>query len=103
MLYEKSQGEPQVRFYVSKCKYCGKTFIKFQNKTCYCSSQCRSYAAQDQKASFARKYRRMIREGLMVRKETYLGTGCLTENPLGNFEDELLRVRKELNRIGVKT
>ena len=93
MLLKKTLNDPQTQFYISKCKYCGRIFIKFENKTMYC----RIWAIREQKAKYQQKCRKLISNEL---REP--GTTFLSQHALSDFGLEERTVKRELKRIGVK-
>lgn len=102
MLFHKIPGDPQARFYISKCKYCGTKYVKTENKTAFCGDECRCKSKQDSKAKYQRKRRKLIRDGELVSNEAkYIGTGYLSKHPQNDFKDELASILKEKRRIGV--
>lgn len=104
MLLKKTLNDPQTQFYISKCKYCGRIFIKFENKTGYCREACRTWALKEQKAQYQRKRRLSIKNGELISNETREpGTTFLSQHALSDFGMEEKTVKRELKRIGVKT
>lgn len=102
MLLKKTLNDPQTRFYISKCKYCGRIFIKFENKTCYCREACRTWAVREQKAKYQQKRRKLINDGELISNENNkLGTSYLSKHRNSNFNKELVSIRREAKRIGV--
>lgn len=102
MLFKKLDGESQVRFYIAKCKYCGKKFIKFENRTVYCSNNCKHFSRLEQKAEYQRKRRKLINEGHLVSNESrYVGTGFLSANRNVNFDVESQSIKRELARLKI--
>ncbi len=102
MLFHRIPGDPQARFYISRCKYCGTKYVKIANKTAFCSDECRCKSKQDSKARYQRKRRKLIRDGELVSNENnYVGTGFLSKHRRTNFKDEYLSILKEKRRIGV--
>lgn len=69
MLLKKTLNDPQTQFYISKCKYCGRVFIKFENKTGYCREACRTWAVREQKARYQQKRRKLINDGELISNE----------------------------------
>lgn len=103
-LFKRVPGESQVKFYISKCKYCGKPFIKIHNKILYCSDECRGYALKEQKAAYQQKRRLLIKHGVLISNElNNPGTTFLSAHRQEDFNKESLTIRRELRRIGVKT
>ena len=101
MLYEKIKGDPQMRFYLSKCKYCGSVFIKFENKTMYCSADCKCKMNQDNKAKYQRKRRKQIREGHLISNETKkLGTTYFPKK-IKDWSEELNLIKKAKRKAGI--
>ena len=49
LLLKKHPGG-QSTFITRRCKWCGKIFFKKHNRETYCSSKCKKYAHQEQKA-----------------------------------------------------
>lgn len=102
MLLKKIPDDQQTQFYISKCKYCGRIFIKFENRTCYCREACRTWALKEQKAKYQQKRRKDIRDGVLISNENNkLGTTFLSEHRNVDFNIELNNIRKEAGRIGV--
>lgn len=91
-----------MRFYLAKCKYCGNLFIKFENKTLYCSEDCKCKSTQDNKAKYQRKRRKLIREGELVSNETKkIGTTYFPKSPITNFKEEYSLIRKAKKKVGI--
>lgn len=94
-------GTIQTQFYVTKCKYCGKRFIKFQNKTLYCSTECKCKSTQDNKAKYQRKRRKHIREGHLISNETEkLGTIHFPKK-IENWIEERQRIKYAKRKAGI--
>ena len=103
MLLKKTLNDPKTRFYISKCKYCGRVFIKFENKTGYCREACRTWAVREQKAKYQQKRRKLINDGELISNELREpGTTFLSQHALSDFGLEERTVKRELKRIGVK-
>ncbi|WP_305554581.1 hypothetical protein [Methanobrevibacter sp. V74] len=99
--YECSDGSIQTCFATYTCKYCGKTFIKFENKKMYCSIECACKSTQDNKAKYQRKRRKLINSGELVSNETRkLGTIHFPEE-IGDWVDELKRVKYAKRKAGI--
>ena len=104
MLLKKIPGEEQTRFYVSKCKYCGKPFIKVENRSTLCSYKCKVKSTQDNKAKYQRKRRKAINDGSLITNEAkQLGTSTvlLSKGIKSSFEEEHLVILKEKRRVGI--
>lgn len=100
MLLRKIKGDDQTRFYVSTCKYCGSTYIKFHNATKYCSDECRHYSDLEHTESRVRRFRRKLKsQGLSV--NNWLGTGLLGQHYSGDEIQELRYVRSEKRKLGL--
>lgn len=97
MLLKKIKGDPQTRFHVAKCKYCGSTFIKLQNATKYCSDKCRNYSNLEHTEKRVRKHRRKYKN----KTDTYwgLGSGYLHGTPKKDFEEEHESIMVERRRL----
>lgn len=95
-LFEHKDGSIQTGFALRKCKYCGKHFIKLQNKTLYCSQGCRDKSTQDNKARYQRQRRLLIRKGELISNENKkLGTTYFPEySPDWQKEKELIKKAK---------
>jgi len=94
-------GTIQTQFYTYKCRYCGKTFIKTENKTMYCSENCKRKTTQDNKAKYQRKRRKSIREGHLISNETQkLGTTYFPKK-IGDWTDELKRIKYAKRKAGI--
>lgn len=101
--FETVFNDPQTQFYISKCKYCGRIFIKFENKTGYCREACRTWAVREQKAKYQQKRRKLINDGELISNELREpGTTFLSQHALSDFGLEERTVKRELKRIGVK-
>ena len=98
MLFKKIPGDPQARFYTSKCKYCGKPYIKFQNATKFCSDTCRYYSDLEHTEERVRKHRKNH-----SKTDNYwgLGTGYLHGTPKNDFEDEHAAIQSEYRRLKI--
>lgn len=94
-------GTIQTGFYISKCKYCSKNYIKVQNRTMYCSDKCRQYSRKEQKESYNRKYRLKYNN----KSDTYwgLGSGYLGEHRHADFEKEISAINMERKRLKLKS
>ena len=104
MLLKKIPGDPQTRFYVAKCKYCGKLFIKVTNRSTLCSYDCKVKSNQDNKAKYQRKRRKLINDGVLISNESnQLGTSTvlLSKTIKDNFKDEHSVILKEKRRVGL--
>lgn len=97
MLLKKIKGDPQTRLWVATCKYCGSTFIKFQNATKYCSSKCRCYSDLEHTEKRVRKHRKKYKS----KTDSYwgLGSGYLHGTPRDDFEDEYKAIIVERRRL----
>ena len=94
-------GTIQTQFYTRKCKYCGKTFIKFQNKTLYCSPECKCRITQDNKAKYQRKRRKSIREGhLIINENKKIGTTYFPKK-IGDWVEERKRIIYAKRKAGI--
>lgn len=104
MLLKKIPGQEQTMFYTAKCRYCGRLFIKFQNKTTLCSYRCRVKSKQDSTAKSQRKRRKAINDGsLIVRDKEQLGTSTvlLSKSIKSSFEEEHAVILREKRRVGL--
>lgn len=103
MLFHKIPGSPQLRFYLSRCVYCGKLYIKTENRTTYCSHDCRHKSIQDSKARYQRKRRKLIKDGELISNENnFIGTTFLSKHPQKDFKKEHENILKEARRLGVR-
>ena len=94
-------GSIQTCFATYKCKYCGKTFIKFENKKMYCSTECACKSTQDNKAKYQRKRRKLINSGELVSNETRkIGTIHFPEK-IGDWVEELKRIKYAKRKAGI--
>lgn len=101
-LYCFDDGTVQTCFVLRKCKYCGKSFIKTANRQELCSSRCKHYSLQDAKATYQRKRRRLIRDGVLISNENKkLGNSRLETNPKKDFHHEYRCIQYELKRLGL--
>lgn len=92
--------------YNARCKYCGKPFVKYHNKVCYCSDECRGNALREQKAEYARRRRSSIQKGELVADEkTRYGLGSFgttkRAHRLDDFDDEYRSIQKEKRRLKI--
>ena len=100
-LYTYKDGSIQTGLPVRKCKYCGRDYIKLQNKTLYCSQNCRDKANQDNKAKYQRKRRKSIREGELISNENNkVGTTYFPEHT-DNWKTEQEIVKKAKRNAGI--
>lgn len=99
MLYWKEGDDPQMRFYLSHCEYCGALFIKFQNRTTYCSPECRYYSDLEHTESRVRKHRKKYKN----KTDDYwgLGTGYLHGTPRNDWNDEHQTIMMERMRLKI--
>ena len=97
MLFKKIKGDPQARFWVATCNYCGSTFIKFQNATKYCSRKCRDYSDLEHTEKRVRKHRRKYKS--KTDKYWGLGSGYLHGKPKSDFHDEHKAIMFERRRL----
>lgn len=104
MLYKRIKGDPQARFYIAKCRRCGKPFIKLHNRSTLCSDTCRQNNTQDNKAEYQRKRRKLIRDGELVSNETkQLGTSTyrLSKGIKDDWQKEHSAILAEKRRVGL--
>lgn len=82
----------------TKCKWCGKEFIKNHNRQMYCSDNCREYARQEQKLQYNKKYRKNI-----IKDDYYygLGSGGLGKHKSNSFDKEIQIIKKEKIRLNI--
>lgn len=91
----------QTTFTISKCKYCGRPYIKTHHSTKYCNDKCRHYAHIEQQAEHMRNKRRQQRNGTLTNNTKILGTtriGCTRQK---NFTKEYQTIHRELQRINI--
>lgn len=104
MLFKRIKGDPQARFYIGKCKRCGKPFIKLENRSTLCSYKCKQLNTQDNKAKYQRKRRKLINDGVLISNETkQMGTSTvyLSKGIKPSFEEEHTVILKEKRRVGL--
>lgn len=104
MLFKRIKGDPQARFYTSKCRRCGRLFIKFTNRSTLCSDECKTSNNQDNKASYQRKRRKLINDGVLISNETkQVGTSTvlLSKHIKPTFEEEHSVILREKRRVGL--
>ena len=94
LLHKKPPGG-QSTFITRRCKWCGKIFFKKHNRETYCSSKCKKYAHQEQKAIFANKYRRQYH------KKECLGTSGLSKHRRQDYNQEYQAIQKEKKRLKI--
>ena len=99
MLLRKIKGDPQTRFYVSTCQYCGSTYIKFQSATKYCSDDCRKYSDLEHTEKRVQKHRKKFKS--KTDKYWGLGTGYLHGSPEACFEAEHQAIMSEYRRLKI--
>ena len=100
-LYEYKDGSIQTGLPLRKCKYCGKDYIKLQNKTLYCSQDCKNKANQDNKAKYQRKRRKLIKDGELISNETQkLGTTYFPEYT-NDWQKEREMIKKAKKHAGI--
>ncbi len=73
---------------MSKCKYCGKEFTKTHNREMYCCDKCRYFSRKEQRAAYQRKRRKLIREGILISKETVKIGTIFFPKKIGDWEIE---------------
>lgn len=94
-------GSIQTQFYKSTCKYCGRTFIKFENKTQYCTPECACKSTQDNKARYQRKRRKQINNGTLISNENKkLGTTYFPKK-IGDWTEEHRRIKYAKRKAGI--
>ena len=104
MLLKKIPGDPQTRFYIGKCRRCGKPFIKIENASTLCSSKCKKYNTQDNKAKYQRKRRKLINDGHLISNETnQIGTSTvrLSKHIKEDWDLERNIILQEKRRVGL--
>ena len=94
LLLKKHPGG-QSTFITRRCKWCGKIFFKKHNRETYCSSKCKKYAHQEQKAIFANKYRRQYH------KKECLGTSGLSKHRRQDYNQEYQAIQNEKKRLKI--
>lgn len=100
-LFTYKDGSIQTGFPLRKCKYCGKHYIKLQNKTLYCSQKCKHKSTQDNKAKYQRRRRQSIRNGELISNETKkLGTTYFPEHTT-DWQEEHEIVKKAKRNAGI--
>lgn len=100
-LFDYNDGSIQTGFPLRKCKYCGKPYIKLQNKTLYCSQDCRNKTTQDNKAKYQRHRRQLIREGELISNENKkLGTTYFPKHEC-DWKKEQELVKKAKRNAGI--
>lgn len=100
MLLKKIKNDPQTRLYVSTCKYCGATYIKFQSASKYCSATCRHYSDLEHTEKRVRRYRRKNQDSITNK---WIGTGHLGSHASKDWEKEKLLISREQKRLNLKT
>ena len=104
MLLKKIPDDPQTRFYISYCSYCGKPYFRTHNRNTLCSYKCKVKSKQDSDAKYSRKRRKQISDGsLIVRDKQQLGTSTvlLSKHVKDDFDQEHLAILKEKRRVGI--
>lgn len=100
-LHEYEDGSIQTCFETRTCKYCGRTYIKIQNKTLYCSPECKHKSTQDNKAKYQRKRRKLINDGELISNETRkLGTVHFSKK-IENWVEEQKQVIYAKRKAGI--
>ena len=95
-------GTIQTQFYIKKCLYCGSIFIKFENKTLYCSEFCRCKSNQDNKAKYQRKRRKLIRAGVLITNENNKLGSFYFPKTTGNWTEELKIIKNAKRKAGIQ-
>ena len=104
MLLKRIPGDPQARFYIGKCRRCGKPFFKIANANTLCSKKCGDYNTQDNKAKYQRKRRKLIADGHLISNETnQIGTSTvrLSKHIKDSWETEHDAILQEKRRVGL--
>ena len=100
-LYAYEDGSIQTGLPVRTCKYCGKDYIKLQNKTLYCSKECKHKSTQDNKARYQRRRRQSIRNSELISNETRkLGTTYFPEHTC-DWQKEREMIKKAKRNAGI--
>ena len=97
-------GTVQMGFYIAICAFCGKPFVKLQNRSTLCSDYCKIESTKDSKARYQRKRRKLINDGHLISNETnQIGTSTvlLSKNIKEDFEEEHHVILKEKRRVGL--
>lgn len=97
MLLKKNPDNPQSQFYISKCKYCGKPYIKTHNRQVYCSSECRGYSDREHTAERVRRFYKKHGRGY----HRWVGTGSLGEHAHTDWDYEQLMILREKRRLKI--
>ena len=103
MLLKKIPGDPQSRFYISICSYCGKPYFRRHNRNTLCSYKCKVKSKQDSDAVYQRKRRKAINDGTLIVRDKQVGTSTvlLSKKPKADFEEEYKVILQEKRRVGI--
>ena len=87
---------------MAKCKCCGKTYIKKQNRQAYCCQECRVTARRQQYRNASHKYYHKHKHEWDSIRRFGMGSGTLGPHANVDFDSEHVAVRKELVRLRLK-
>lgn len=97
-----NDGTVQTCFVLKKCKYCGKSFIKLENKILFCSDTCRRFSRLESKAKYQRKRRKLINNGVLISNENkQVGTTFLSKHAHLDYKKEYKSINNEMKRLGL--
>ena len=90
---------------MARCKACGKEFEKKHNREQYCCDDCREVALQQQWRNASHQYyhRHKHKWGSKSTRRYGIGTGTLGPHCNPDFDSELVVVRREKERLRLKS
>ena len=86
---------------ISKCGWCGKTYIKKANKQKYCSTYCRDSARSHQSRMKSHKWYHRHKHELTEKQRWGLGSSTIGKHRNPSFKKEQNILTKELKRLGI--
>lgn len=83
---------------IKKCRWCGKPFKRQHNRQVYCTRECAHNAHLEQKAEYARRYRRLYKP-VDEKNRVGLGSGYLGQHAHEDFLTEHQKILFEKRRL----
>ncbi len=89
---------------ISKCKWCGKLYLKKTNAEQYCSNHCKRQAKLESKRNYINKRNKSgYVYNTRIKNLTTLGSlGTSSSSKCkASFNEEYVSIRKEMKRVGL--